>query len=58
MTRIKTEFVVEDNPNKIFSNEEIKVTMRQDTHVSRVWVMSYADLEELQTTIRTYLANG
>jgi hypothetical protein len=58
MTRIKAEFTVADNPDKRFTNEDIKLTMRNDTHVSRVWVMSYSDLEELQTSIRTFLADG
>lgn len=50
-----TKFTVEDNPNQMFSDEEVKVSLRKE-RMTQVWKMSYPDLVELQTTITTYMA--
>ena len=50
-----TKFTVEDNPNQLFSDEEVKVSVNKD-RLTQVIKMSYKDLVELQTTISTYIA--
>lgn len=49
------QFIVEDNPNRLFSDEEIKVTQKR-RNASLVWKMSFEELVELQTTIATFIA--
>ena len=52
-----TWFAVEDNNHdKLFSMDEVKVSFRKDPQVARVWTMSQAQLSDLQSTIETYLA--
>lgn len=54
----KPSFTVEDNVNRLFSNEEVKITRRLDERNARIWVMSTEELEDLHTTIGTFLADG
>lgn len=49
-------FVVEDNPNKIFSTDDVKVSFRKEPAVGRVWTMSYEQLADLKEVIATFLA--
>lgn len=51
-----SEFVVEDNINRTFSNEEIKIRRVRDKRVSICWVMSFEELVALQASIATYIA--
>lgn len=51
-----SEFVVEDNINRTFSNEEIKILRVRDKRVSICWVMSFEELVALQASIATYIA--
>lgn len=48
-------FQVEDNPDKIFSTDDVRITFRKDARVSRVWTMSDEELAELQTAITSFL---
>jgi hypothetical protein len=51
-----TWFTVEDNNGKLFSVDEVKVSFNKDPHAGRVWTMSYAQLNDLQSAIEAYLA--
>ena len=48
-------FAVQDNPHKIFSTEDVKVSFYKDPKVGRVWVMSHSQLTDLHFAIETYL---
>lgn len=48
-------FAVQDNPHKIFSTEDVKVSFYKDPKVGRVWVMSHAQLTDLHFAIEAYL---
>jgi hypothetical protein len=50
-----TQFTVKDNPNKLYSTEEVTVSFCKDPKVGRVWVMSRSELAELQAAIEAYL---
>ncbi|MDQ0823337.1 hypothetical protein QFZ79_001082 [Arthrobacter sp. V4I6] len=50
-------FAVEDNNGKkILSMDQVKVTFKKDPRVGRVWIMSYAQLADLQVAIEAHLA--
>lgn len=48
-------FDIQDNTAKIFSADEVRISFNKDPRVGRVWVMSYAQLSDLQSTITTFL---
>ncbi len=50
-----THFAVEDNPDKLFSLDDVKLSFHKDPHVGRVWAMSHEQLIDLKTAITTYL---
>lgn len=49
-------FTVEDNPERLFSTDEVKITFQKDPHVGRVWTMTYQELVDLQTSVQTFIA--
>lgn len=50
-----SKFIIADNPHKTFSDEDIVLTYVKNRN-SRVIVLSFQDLVDLQTTITTYFA--
>lgn len=46
-------FDIHDNAGKIFTDDEVRISFNKDPLVGRVWVMSYAQLAELQHAIAT-----
>jgi hypothetical protein len=50
-----TWFAIHDNADKIFSADEVRISFNKDPRVGRVWVMSYAQLADLQNTIANHL---
>lgn len=51
-----SEFIVEDNVDRTFSHEEIRIRRVRNKRVSIAWVMSFEDLVQLQASIATYIA--
>lgn len=48
-------FDIHDNAGKIFTDDEVRISFNKDPLVGRVWVMSYAQLAELQHAIASPL---
>lgn len=49
-----TWFIVEDNNDKLFSADEVKISFNKDPQVGRVWTMSHLQLADLQSAIEAY----
>jgi hypothetical protein len=56
MSDTENKFIVSDNIDKLFSGREVMIKFKYDAKVSRVWVMSFQELVDLQTSIGTFLA--
>lgn len=53
----QTWFAVEDNLNKTFSIDDVKVSFYKDPKVGRVWMMSHSQLADLHFAIEKYLTS-